>query len=178
MKPARLFLLLFLLFPSLPAGAEQRPLETGAFGVHQEVIVPGNPDVVYDALTGDISPWWDHAFSDAPARFFIEAKPGGGFWEYFDASGTNGVRHATVIYAERGKLLRMDGPLGLSGNAVQIVTTYALAPAGADSTRITLTLNAAGQMEATWPDVVDRVWHHFLTGRFKPFMEAGGRQGK
>ena len=35
---------------------------------------------------------------------YIEPRPGGGFIEIFDDEG-NGVLHATVIYADRGKLL-------------------------------------------------------------------------
>jgi len=42
---------------------------------------PGDPVFVYDHLTGDISEWWDHSFSEKPYKLFIEARPGGGFYE-------------------------------------------------------------------------------------------------
>ncbi len=53
----------------------------------------------------DTNDWWDHSFAENPEKLFIEARPGGGFYEIFDTQG-NGARHATVIYAERGKMLR------------------------------------------------------------------------
>jgi hypothetical protein len=152
--------------------AEVHEVPTGAFVVEHSVTLPGDPATIYDAITGDISGWWDHSFSKKPQRFFIEAKPGGGFWEYFDDRG-NGVRHATVIYADRGKLLRFKGPLGLSGNAITCVTTYSFTPVGSDSTQLDVTAHCAGEYQDTWPAVVDGVWRHFIIERFKPYVEAG-----
>ena len=39
--------------------------------------------------------------------------------------------------------------------------------------RITVTCNGAGQLREGWAEAVDRVWHHFLIERFKPFVESG-----
>ena len=142
------------------------------FAFDKEVILPGAPVDVYDAITGDISGWWDHSFSDKPFKLYIEAKPGGGFYEIFNEKG-DGVKHATVIYAERGKMLRMDGPLGLSGTAIQMVTTYAFSPAGNDSTKLILSVHGAGEVGEGIPAIVEKVWDHFLVERFKPFYEAG-----
>ena len=155
-----------------PAAADHRELPTGAFSVELELVLPGAPETIYDAISGDISEWWDHSFTESPKRFYIEAKPGGGFWEIFDDSG-DGVLHATVIYAQRGKILRFEGPLGLSGKAVQMVHTYEFAHAGTDSTRLKLTVHAAGEMEEGLAGTVDQVWWHFLVERFKPHVESG-----
>jgi len=155
-----------------PAAADHRELPTGAFSVELELVLPGAPETIYDAISGDISEWWDHSFTESPKRFYIEAKPGGGFWEIFDDSG-DGVLHATVIYAQRGKVLRFEGPLGLSGKAVQMVHTYEFAHAGTDSTRLKLTVHAAGEMEEGLADTIDQVWWHFLVERFKPYVESG-----
>jgi uncharacterized protein YndB with AHSA1/START domain len=157
----------------VPAVAEHKSLATGAFEVTHALVLPGPPEEIYDAITGDVSGWWDHSFSEKPARLFIEARPGGGFWEYFDSLGAGGVRHATVTSAERGKLLRFEGPLGLGGNALLMVHTYAFEAIGDGKTRLTLTVRASGQMETSWADAVDRAWHHFLFERFKPWVEAG-----
>jgi hypothetical protein len=157
---------------ALPAAAEHKPLEVGAFNVTHELVLPGAPEVIYDAITGDLSGWWDHSFSDEPASFVLEPTPGGGFWEIFDDSG-DGVRHATVIFAERGKWLRFEGPLGFSGKAVHIVYTYKFTPVGEDSTRLNLDVRAAGEIEEGWAETMDAVWHHFLFERFKPYVEAG-----
>ena len=150
---------------------EVRELSHGAFAFERELVVPGAPDVVYDAMTGDVSGWWDHTFSESPEQLVLEARPGGRFYESF-APG-QGALHATVIYADRGKLLRFDGPLGLSGKALQMVHTFRFEPGG-DSTRITLEVHAAGELEDGWVEAVENVWRHFLVERFKPYVEAGG----
>lgn len=155
-----------------PSAAGTRELKTGAFVVEHELVLPGAPETIYDAITGDISGWWDHSFSRSPAEFYIEAKPGGGFWEIFDESG-DGVKHATVIFAQRGKVLRFDGPLGLSGRAIHMVHTYEFSHVGADSTRLKVSVHACGEIEEGLADTVDQVWWHFLVEQFKPYVEAG-----
>ena len=142
------------------------------FSFNKEVTLPGTPEVIYDAVTGDISAWWDHHMSANPAKFFIEPKPGGGFWEIFDEQG-NGVLHATVIYADRGKLLRFDGPLGLSGKAIQLVTTYEFSPAGTDSTLLKVSVHASGEVDEGIPALVEGAWGHFIFEKLKPYIEAG-----
>ena len=143
--------------------------------MEQEIVLPGSPAAVYDAVTGDISAWWDHSFSEHPNRLYIVARPGGGFWEIFDADG-NGVRHAVVTAADRGKLLRFEGPLGLAGHALHMVTTYTLEPAGSDSTRLKVSVHAAGELQEGWPATVDAVWKHFLVERLQPYLEDGKNQ--
>jgi uncharacterized protein YndB with AHSA1/START domain len=154
------------------AAAETRPLETGAFEITLSLVLPGAPETIYDAITGDISEWWDHSFRESPQKFYIEPRPGGGFWEIFDDSG-DGVRHATVIYAERGRALRFDGPLGLSGRAIQMVHTYTFSRVGTDSTRLDLSVHASGEVEAGLAETVEGVWLHFLVEGFKPYVESG-----
>jgi len=152
--------------------ADVKEVTYGAFKITQELTLPGSPVIIYDAITGDISGWWDHTFSENPLHFFMEAKPGGRFFEQFDGEG-NGVLHATVIAADRGKLLRFDGPLGLAGRAVKMVHTYQFSPVGEDSTRIQLTVSLSGEIEENLAKTVDRVWHHFLVERFKPYIIEG-----
>ena len=131
---------------------------------------PGSPEFVYDHLTGDISAWWDHSFSGNPYKLFIDAKPGGGFYEIFNETG-DGAKHATVIYAKRGEMLRMEGPLGLSGRAITMVSTYNLKPSGDESTILLLNVNGSGEYEEEVPELVRGVWEHFLWERFKPYIE-------
>ena len=142
------------------------------FSFEKEVTLPGTSEIIYDALTGDISGWWDHSFKENPLKLFIEAKPGGGFWEIFDEDG-NGALHATVIYAERGKMLRFDGPLGLSGTAINLVCTYSLEQAGKDSTKLKLQVHGSGEMEKNTPVIVENVWEHFIFERFVPYIKEG-----
>ena len=158
--------------------AVELPAQTGpeaelsSTAVHVEVTLPGSPAAVYDAITGDISGWWDHTFAENPARLFIEATPGGRFLEIFDEATGDGVLHGTVIYAKRGERLRFEGPLGFSGEAVQIVTTYDFAAVGSDSTLLVVRVNAAGTLDQGQRRALAAVWDHFIVRRFKPYMEA------
>ena len=159
------------------AAAQQAPqtFAVSGFAIEQSVTVPGTPAEAFDAITGDILPWWDHYFSERPLRLYIEPVPGGCFCEVFDSTGA-GARHATVIYAKRGEALRFEGPLGLGGNALMMVHTYEFAQV-ADSTRVTLKVRAFGEIQEGWPAAVNGVWRHFLAERFKPWYErrrAGG----
>ena len=45
----------------------------GSFNIIHELTLPGPPVTIYDAMTGDISGWWDHSFSESPLHFYIEA---------------------------------------------------------------------------------------------------------
>jgi len=145
----------------------------GAFSFTKEVKLLGTPEEIFEAATGDISGWWDHSVSKNPVEFYIEPIPGGGFWEFFDDEG-NGVLHATVIAADRGELLRFDGPLGLAGIAIHLVTTYTFEPVGSDSTLMRISVHGAGEVEDSTPAIVEKVWEHFIFERFKPYIETGG----
>lgn len=165
------------------ARSEVKAATGGGFGIEQELMLAASPEEVFDAATGDISAWWDHSFSGHPKKLYIEPKPGGGFYEIFDDAG-NGVLHATVIYAQRGKMLRFVGPLGLSGKAIDCVTTWEFSPlaatdAGAGGaaapagTRLKLTVEISGEVDEATAKIVDAVWHHFLGERLKGYIESG-----
>ena len=160
-----------LLLSLLVACGSQSPGEsTQTFSFEMNFSYPGDPVFVYDHLTGDISDWWDHSFSEDPAKLFIEARPGGGFYEIFDDTG-NGALHATVIFAERGKMLRMEGPLGLSGQAITLVCTYTLSDSGENNTLLKLNVNGSGKFSEDTPEIIRQVWEHFLWEQFKPYIE-------
>ena len=75
-------------------------------------------------------------------------------------------------------MIRFDGPLGLSGRAVQIVTTYEFSESGKDSTLMKVSVHGSGEMEEGMPTVVENVWEHFIFERFKPYVVAGKRLKK
>ena len=166
-----------ILCVAMAAGADVKELPRGAFEINQSVRLPGPPDEIFGAITGDISGWWDHSFSEKPKKLYLEPKVGGCFCEIFDDHG-NGVQHAVVTYVDRPKFLRFQGPLGLAGNAVQMVCTYTFTPLPNDSTLLTLKAQMAGHVEPGWPDVVAKVWTHFLVEQFKPYVEAGKHKVK
>jgi hypothetical protein len=153
----------------VPAAAAAQEAAYGTFVFHDTVTVPGTAAAAFDRFV-DVNAWWDHKFSQSPARFFIEPRAGGGFWELFDEGG-NGVKHAEVIYVQRPGILRMEGPLGLSGNAIQLVCTLQFTARG-DSTVVALEVHGAGEVRAEWPGLVRSVWRHFLVERYKPYSEG------
>jgi hypothetical protein len=173
MKSVLLLMLFISIAHSVLSQQKEKPKPRyDIFAFDKQVTLPGTPVQIFDAATGDISGWWDHSFSKNPIKFFIEAKPGGGFLELFDDEG-NGVLHATVIFSQRGKMIRFDGPLGLTGRAVQIVTTYDFSEVGKDSTLMKVSVHGSGEMEEGMPAIVEKVWEHFIFERFKPYIESG-----
>jgi hypothetical protein len=164
------YLLLLSSFLLWGCGGNQQTELSRTFSFEMHFSYPGDPVFVYDHLTGDISDWWDHSFSEKPYKLYIEARPGGGFYEIFDESG-DGALHARVIYAERGKMLRMEGPLGLSGQALTLVCTYTLETSETNSTLLTLNVNGAGEFSDETPEIVRQVWEHFLWEQFQPYIE-------
>ena len=169
------YILFIPLFFVWSCGSSQEAESSGTFSFEMNFSYPGDPVFVYDHLTGDISDWWDHSFSGTPYKLYIEARPGGGFYEIFNEAG-DGARHATVIYAERGKMLRMEGPLGLSGQALTLVCTYTLKGTEGDQTLLTLNVNGAGEFSDETPEIVRQVWEHFLWEQFKPYIEEHHKQ--
>ena len=171
MKPKNtLFFVLIIISSCIFAQEESTETKYGVFSFDKEVTLPGIPEEIFDAVTGDISGWWDHSVSEDPLEFYIDPVPGGGFWEIFDEEG-NGILHATVTAADRGKLLRFDGPLGLAGKAIHLVTTYTFEIVGEDSTLLKVSIHAAGEIAEGVPELVESVWDHFIFERLKPYVE-------
>tara|TARA_R110002073_G_scaffold238408_2_gene399410 strand:- start:2152 stop:2703 length:552 start_codon:yes stop_codon:yes gene_type:complete len=136
------------------------------------VEIDAPPAVVFDAATGDISPWWDHSFALDPVELVIEPHFGGRFYERLRDGSDDGALHATVIYVDAPTALRLHGPLGLSGRSIDLVTSWTLTPAG-DGTQFQVDLAMQGQLDAELAAVVLATWQHFIGGRLKPWIEAG-----
>ena len=117
---------------------------TSGFTSRNEARVSAPPDVVYRALVDDVGAWWnaDHTYTGDSANLSIDAKAGGCFCEKLPDGGS--VQHMEVVYAERGKTLRLHGGLGpLQAMAVAGAMTFEL-EAVEDGTRITLTYVVGG----------------------------------
>lgn len=155
-----------------PAALE--PFEPQGFRTQIVVEIAAPRDTVFDVATGDVKPWWDHSFHPDPAELVIEPAFGGRFYERFVEGEADGVVHADIISVHRPQLLRMDGPLGLSGRAYQMVTTWTLDEA-ADGAQTVFTIDLAmmGEVDEELAGIVRSVWVHFIEGRLKPYVEAG-----
>lgn len=156
-------------------GPQVDAFEVQGFRAQIEVIIEAPRQDVFDAATGDVSPWWDHTFwLETPAELVIEPKFGGLFYERFEEGSDNGVVHARVIGVHAPQMLRMDGPLGLAGRGYQLVTTWQLEEADhPDQTRFMIELSMIGEVDAELAGIVRSVWVHFIEGRLKPYVEAG-----
>ena len=166
------FLAATAVLQAAPAGIT--PFEPQGFRTQIVVEIAVPRETVFDTATGDVSPWWDHTFYPEPHALVIEPRAGGRFYEQFIEGERDGVIHADIISVYRPELLRMDGPLGLSGRAFQMVTTWTLNETedGA-GTVFTIDLAMAGEIDAETAAIVRQVWVHFIEGRLKPYMEAG-----
>lgn len=149
------------------AAPQERPY--GAFSFQDSVSVTVSPGEAFDRFL-EVDAWWDHRFSEDPVGFYIEARPGGGFYEVFDESG-DGILHATVIAVSRGAFIRLRGPLGLSGYALDGVYSLTFRPRSAGTT-VHLDVHGSGEMEEGWARTIQGVWHHFLAERYKPYVEG------
>jgi len=169
----RSFVVVLLIVTAAGVVAAPRDLTTGAFACTVETVVSGQPAAVFDATFGDVTGWWDHSMSGDPYAMYIEPKPGGAFMEIFNEAG-DGVQHAVVTFVRHGEMLRFDGPLGLAGSALHMVTTWTFADADEGHTRISVEVHGAGEVEERWPAIIARTWRHFLVERLTPYLEGGG----
>jgi uncharacterized protein YndB with AHSA1/START domain len=157
------------------ARAEVVESSPSGFAVRNDAGVNAAPAVVYAALTEAIGRWWDpaHTFSHDSRNLSLEAKPGGCFCERLPDGG--GVEHLRVVYASRGKLLRLTGAIGpLQEAALAGTMTWTLSQAG-EATRVELSYAVGGFRVGGFrdmPAVVDGVLRGQLM-RLKAFVETG-----
>lgn len=115
--------------------------------------------VVWAALA-DVSKWWDpeHTYSGDARNLTLEPFVRGCFCEKLSLYA--GIEHATVVYAQPAKILRLSGALGpLQEFGVNGSMTWQIEPAGGGS-RITLTYSVGGYTDrplADWAPIVDEV---------------------
>ncbi|MCP2677975.1 SRPBCC domain-containing protein [Maricaulaceae bacterium NA33B04] len=149
------------------------PYEPQAFRAQVVVLIEAPIEEVFDAATGDVTGWWDHSFSLNPAEMVIEPVFGGRFYERLYADRNDGALHATVIYVDAPTKLTMNGPLGLSGRAVDLVSAWTLSEPELGGTEFTVDLSMAGEVDSDLASAVAGVWDHFIRERLKVYIEAG-----
>lgn len=96
---------------SAPAKAEVLDASATTFTVRTTVTVSKDAAAVYDVFTQRLGEWWNgsHSYSGQSSNLSLAARAGGCFCEQLKDGS---VEHMTVIYAERGKMLRLRGGLG------------------------------------------------------------------
>jgi len=158
-----------------PARGRADVLDHAANGFSIRVAVDvGAPAATVWAALIDVKRWWsaDHTFSGNAANLSIDARPGGCFCEQLP---NGGVRHLTVVYADSGKLLRLNGGLGpLQDLAVSGAMQWKLTEA-AGKTSLELTYKVGGYAPGGVDPLASPV-NDVLTEqvqRLKSFVETG-----
>jgi hypothetical protein len=172
MKALRLVLLTFF---AVTAHAEVKESTPNLFVVERSVATTAAPAAAYTALTRQVGKWWDgaHTWSGNARNLSIDARAGGCFCEKLAAGGS--VAHGRVIWAQPGKMLRIDAALGpLQDMAVSAVLSFKLEPEGS-GTKLTLIYRASGNFtmdSAKLAPLVDKVLGVQLS-RLQAFADTG-----
>ncbi len=144
----------FSLAVSAPAHAEIKAQSDAGFNVVHIAEVEASPDDVWKRLISPKEYWSkEHSWSGSSAGFYIDAQAGGCFCELLQdknpdanqsgnrAKAAGSVEHMRVIFAQPGKVLRMQGALGpLQSEAVIGTLTVAMEP-GKDKTTTKLSFS-------------------------------------
>ena len=173
----RLTWLVFVLGLTVDGVAHAEIVNAGpnGFNIRHVVEAPNvTPPVVWAALS-DVSKWWDpeHTYSGDARNLTLEPVVRGCFCEKLSLYA--GIEHATVVYAQPAKTLRLLGALGpLQEFGVTGSLTWQIDAAGGGS-RITMTYNVGGFADrplSDWAPIVDEVLV-VQAKRFGRFVTAG-----
>jgi hypothetical protein len=179
---APLTIALALATASNPAAAEVKSVDDNGFSVVHIADVDATPTAIWSRLLSPKDYWnKSHSWSGSVDGFYLDPKAGGCFCENMltkDAKGKNKVsgtvEHMRVIFADPGKVLRMQGALGpLQSEAVLGTLTVAIVPAksGSGST-VSFSYVVGGYMRYKVPEIaaaVDKVIGQQFTSMVMPF---------
>ena len=141
---------------SSPAFAEVKAAsDTGFNSVHMAT-VDATPEEIWKRLLTPKDYWNKaHSWSGSTAGFYIDAQANGCFCELIQEADAGGalktvgsVEHMRVIFAQPGKVLRLQGALGpLQSEAVMGTLTVAMEPAKDNAgTRVSFSYVVGGYM--------------------------------
>ncbi len=176
---------------SSPAYAEVKATSDTGFNVVHIASVAATPEAIWKRLLAPKDYWNKaHSWSGSSAGFYIDAQANGCFCELFQEKGADGklktvgsVEHMRVIFAQPGKVLRMQGALGpLQSEAVIGTLTVAIEPAkdGA-TTKVSFSYVVGGYMRYKVSEIapaVDKVLGEQFKNMLQPFTPAGGEEAK
>ena len=142
--------------------------------VEQNVTIDASPEVVFEALTQQISIWWTSPFfhsGEAAQRLVLEPRPGGRFFE--DLGNNEGLFLATVSSIKKPDQLQLIGPMGMTG-LVQGFVQFQLESKD-NSTLLKLSHRAIGDVSEETKKGYDLGWRELLGTRLRSFVEDGTR---
>ncbi len=184
-----------ILASSAPASAEIKAQGENGFNVVHISEVEAAPDEIWKRLLSPKDYWSkEHSWSGSSAGFFIDAQAGGCFCELLQGKQTDSkpanagsVEHMRVIFAQPGKVLRMQGALGpLQSEAVLGTLTVAMQPMpakknGQPLTKLSFSYVVGGYMRYKVSEIapaVDKVIGEQFASLIKPFGKSGAAEDK
>jgi DNA-binding transcriptional ArsR family regulator/uncharacterized protein YndB with AHSA1/START domain len=145
----------------------ERGPRMGEIEVEPEVRIEAPPARVCEAITTGIGGWWSHTFFDGKVR--LEPEVGGRFWE--DA-GDRAALYALVQAIEPPRLLRLSGPMGMTGAVVGSIA-FTLDGAGdGDATVVRLSHRAYGDVDADTEASYGEGWRSLLDVELRRYLAA------
>jgi uncharacterized protein YndB with AHSA1/START domain len=179
MNPLKLILSLgFLSTP--PVLAEVVETSPSSLTIESSVLVEAAPEAAFEHLWRDLPRWWDsaHTWSGDAANLNLEPRAGGCYCEQLPAGGGS-VQHGRVIFAQPGKLLRLNAALGpFQEMAIQGVLTFRFAAEGR-GTKVSVNYRVSGAITmdpAKLAPMVDAMWAGQMR-RFQNFVATGKPAG-
>ncbi len=174
-----------------PAFAEVKATSDNGFNIVHIASVSATPDEIWKRLLAPKN-WWNkaHSWSGSSDGFYIDAQANGCFCELFQEKGADGklktvgsVEHMRVIFAQPGKVLRMQGALGpLQSEAVIGTLTVAMEPAKDPAiTKVSFSYVVGGYMRYKVAEIapaVDNVLGEQFKNMLEPFARAGAGEAK
>jgi hypothetical protein len=170
---------------SVPANAEIKAQSDSGFNIVHMARLEARPDEIWKRLVAP-KDWWNkaHSWSGSVEGFYIDAQAGGCFCELFQERQKDGklktagsVEHMRVIFAQPGKVLRMQGALGpLQSEAVTGTLTVAIEPEkdGA-ATKLSFSYVVGGYMRYKVNEIgpaVDKVIGLQFAGLIAPYSKS------
>ena len=170
---------------SAPAAAEVKNATETGFNVVHFAAVSVEPDIIWKRLIAPKTYWSKtHSWSGSSDGFYIDAQAGGCFCELFQEKGADGktittgsVEHMRVIFAQPGKVLRMQGALGpLQSEAILGMLTVAMEPSkDGKGTKLSFSYVVGGHMRYKVADIapaVDKVLGEQFKSLIAPFAST------
>lgn len=191
MKQPVILLAATLAAASSPAMAEVKATSDTGFNIVHIASVKATPDEIWKRLLAP-KDWWNkaHSWSGSSAGFYIDAQANGCFCELIQETGADGklkttgsVEHMRVIFAQPGKVLRMQGALGpLQSEAVIGTLTVAMEPAKDGTlTKVSFFYVVGGYMRYKVPEIapaVDKVLAEQFRNLLSPFAPLDAPEAK
>ena len=174
-----------------PALAEVKTVTDTGFNIVHIAEVSAEPDVIWKRLIAPKNYWSKaHSWSGSSEGFYIDAQANGCFCEMFQEKGADGktkttgsVEHMRVIFAQPGKVLRMQGALGpLQSEAVLGTLTVAIEPLkGGDGSKLSFSYVVGGYMRYKTTEIapaVDKVLGEQFKSLISPYTAKIGDEAK